>query len=70
MGEVKNTGSTGIKFAQIIATVYDANNQTVGTGTTFTTPTDIPAGQSAPFDLMLQPSGLTEAGSHKTTSRF
>lgn len=52
VGEVKSTGSTGIKFAQIIATISDANNQTVGTGTTVTSPTDIPAGQSAPFDLI------------------
>jgi hypothetical protein len=53
--DVKNGGYTGIKFAQIIATIYDADNQTVGTGTTFTTSTDIPAGQFAPYDLMLQP---------------
>ena len=64
-GEVKNTGATGIKFAQIIATVYDANNQTVGTGMTFTTPTDIPPGQSAPFDLMLQPGDLIGAANIK-----
>ncbi len=65
VGEVKNTGSTGIKFAQIIATIYEANNQTVGTGMTFTTTTDIPAGQSAPFDLILQPSDLTGAAAIK-----
>lgn len=45
VGEVKNGGYTGIKFAQIIATVYYANYQTVGNCTTFTTPTDIPASQ-------------------------
>ena len=56
MAEVKTTGSTGIKFAHIIATVYDTSNQSVGTGMTFTTPAEIPASQSAPFDLKLKPS--------------
>ena len=61
IGEVRNTGPTEIKFAQVIATVYNANYQTVGTSYTFTNPKDIPAGESAPFDLMLQPTDLNGA---------
>jgi hypothetical protein len=58
IGEVKNNGTDTIRFAKITATYYDVQNNTIGTDFTFTDPTDIPVGSSAPFDLLLQSSDI------------
>ncbi|MGA9927168.1 MAG: hypothetical protein WBP96_01055 [Nitrososphaeraceae archaeon] len=43
---------------EIISTIYNANNQTLGSTFAFTNPTDLTPGQSAPFDLTLRGSGM------------
>lgn len=48
---MKNNSPDTITFAKVTATYYDDQNKTIGTDFTFTDPMNIPAGQSAPFDL-------------------
>lgn len=61
VGEVQNNGDQPAGFTKITGTVYDATNATVGTGFTFTDPTDVPAHNSAPFSLLLQPEDIQGA---------
>ncbi|MGA9942021.1 MAG: FxLYD domain-containing protein [Nitrososphaeraceae archaeon] len=58
VGEVKNNGSIMAHYVEIISTIYNANNQTLGSTFAFTNPTDLTPGQSAPFDLTLRGSGM------------
>jgi hypothetical protein len=51
LGEVLNKGSEPASAVEIIATLYDLNNQVIGTRAAYTTPSTIPSGQSAPFEL-------------------
>jgi hypothetical protein len=53
VGEVKNNSPTIAQFVQVTGTFYDSNNRVVGTQFTYTNPSDIGAGQKAPFDLIL-----------------
>jgi hypothetical protein len=53
VGEVENKGIEAAKFMKIIGTVYNAQDQVVGTKSTFTDPETIEIGQTAPFDLMI-----------------
>jgi hypothetical protein len=53
IGEVENNTHNIKQFVQVIATFYDDNNKVVGTSNTYTTPTDLKPGETAPFDLML-----------------
>jgi hypothetical protein len=53
IGEVINKGTETAKFMKIIATVYNSQNQTIGTEYTFTDPNSIEPGQSAPFKMTL-----------------
>jgi hypothetical protein len=53
LGEVTNQGAEVTNFAKISGTFYNDQNKVVGTGFTFTEPSDLAPGQSAPFDLLL-----------------
>ena len=53
VGEVQNNGATNAQFVQVTGTFYDNNNQVVGTHFTYTNPSDIPAGDKAPFEIIL-----------------
>lgn len=53
VGEVQNNTTTNAQFVQVTGTFYDSNNQVVGTQFTYTNPSDIAAGDKAPFDLTL-----------------
>ena len=53
VGEVQNNSPTNAQFVQVTGTFYDNNNQVVGTQFTYTNPSDIGAGEKAPFDLTL-----------------
>jgi len=49
-GEVVNTGSTPAEYVKIVATLYDAAGNVVGTDFTYTSLDMIPAGGSSPFE--------------------
>jgi hypothetical protein len=51
IGEIRNTDSVSADFVEIIATFYDATNSTLGSDFTFTDPSDLDPGQSAPFEM-------------------
>lgn len=53
LGEVTNQGSEATQYAKVSGTFYNDQNKVVGTGFTFTEPSDLQPGQSAPFDLLL-----------------
>ncbi len=50
-GQVNNTGSSDAHYVKVIITLYDPKGNVVGSATTYTNPTDIPAGENAPFDI-------------------
>ena len=49
-GEVFNNGTGVAKFVEIYVTFYDLNKNVLATGSIFTTPSDIYAGEAAPFE--------------------
>lgn len=53
LGEVTNQGTETTQYAKVSGTFYNDQNRVVGTGFTFTDPSDLQPGQSAPFDLLL-----------------
>ena len=53
VGEVKNNSPTAVSFVQVSGTFYDINNKVVGTTFSYTNPSDIVPGGTAPFDLTL-----------------
>ena len=48
-GDIQNTGTTDAKFVKAVITLYDSNNRIVGALSSYTDPSTIPAGVSAPF---------------------
>jgi hypothetical protein len=50
-GEVKNNGTQSIDVVQVITTFYDANNMTLGNDITYSNPSTLQPGQSAPFSI-------------------
>ncbi len=53
IGEVENNTPNVIQYVKVTGTFYDNNNKVVGTSFTYTDPTDLAAGETAPFDLIL-----------------
>ena len=48
VGEIKNKGDEGVSFVKIVATFYDKNGIVIGTDYTYTDPSDINSGRTAP----------------------
>jgi hypothetical protein len=53
VGEVTNNGPDVSKFTKVSGTFYDDQNKIVATGFTYTDPSDLGPGQSAPFDMIM-----------------
>ncbi len=53
VGEIKNNGDEDVSFVKIIGTFYDKDGIVIGTDFTYTDPTDIKAGRTAPYSLTL-----------------
>lgn len=53
VGEVINESFQILRFVEVIATFYDANNMVLGTDFTFTSPSTLQPGQRAPFDIIV-----------------
>lgn len=53
VGEVINESYQLVRFVEITATFYDANNRVIGTDFTFTNPSTLQPGQRAPFDMII-----------------
>ena len=50
-GEIENNGTKSLDFVEVTATFYDATNSILGSDHTFTQPTTLEPGQTAPFKL-------------------
>jgi len=53
VGEVKNNSPSTANFVKVIGTFYDSNDQVVATDFTYTNPSDISSGGTAPFEITL-----------------
>jgi hypothetical protein len=60
VGEVQNTGSEEKEFVEVIATLYDDENNVIGTDNTFTRPSTISPEESAPFEFMIGQSDVSD----------
>ncbi|NQE53084.1 hypothetical protein C5S29_05785 [ANME-1 cluster archaeon GoMg3.2] len=58
VGEVKNNGVSASSYVKLVSTYYDAKGEVIGTDFTYTDPSDIDAGDSAPFELSSYPRKL------------
>ena len=56
VGEIKNIGVQDATFVEVVCTFYDAGGGVVATSFTYTDPTDLSAGQTAPFEILLEKS--------------
>ncbi|MDN5868996.1 MAG: FxLYD domain-containing protein [Candidatus Nitrosocosmicus sp.] len=59
VGEVLNTGSNDKEFVRVIATLYDKQNNVIGTQFTYTDPSTIQSEESAPFKLIIGESDVS-----------
>ncbi|MDN5846301.1 MAG: FxLYD domain-containing protein [Candidatus Nitrosocosmicus sp.] len=59
VGEVHNAASTEKEFVEVIATLYDEDNNVIGTDNTFTKPSTISSQESAPFEFMIGQSDVS-----------
>jgi hypothetical protein len=52
-GELKNTGTTDIKYLKIITHIYDSNNQTIAVGDTYADENLLRPGDTSLFTLYI-----------------
>jgi hypothetical protein len=60
VGEVVNTGSDNTEFVKVVATFYDEGGTVIETDYTYTDPSDLAAGQLAPFEITLADEDIAE----------
>ena len=53
VGEIKNKGDEEVTFVKIIGTFYDKDDIVIGTDYTYTDPSDIKPGRTAPFSMTI-----------------
>jgi len=64
VGEVKNTGTQAATFVMVVGAFYDSTGGVIAAEFTFTNPSDLAAGQTAPFEIIV----LNETQSDKISS--
>lgn len=57
-GEVTNTGTEAVTFVKLVAAMYDSTGALVDTDFTYTDPSDLSPGQTAPFEFMIDTDDL------------
>ena len=60
VGEVRNGGSEATEFVKVVATFYDETGQVINTDFTYTDPSDLAAGQSAPFEVTVTDEDISD----------
>lgn len=60
VGEVVNGGTDDTEFVKVVATFYDETGRVIDTDFTYADPTDVPAGQSAPFELIVTDEDISD----------
>jgi hypothetical protein len=61
VGEVKNNGATQSTYVKVVCTYYDSAGKVMGKSYTFTDPSDLGLGDTAPFELSSYPRIITPA---------
>lgn len=72
VGEVKNNSPNSVRFVKIIGTFYDSSNQVVATDFTYTNPTNIDSGGTAPFEIILSSASIpiSQISNYKLTGTY
>ena len=52
-GEVLNSSTQPARLVEVSATLYDSNKNVIGTGNTFTTPSDIQPSHKSHFEIII-----------------
>lgn len=52
VGQVTNAGTTTSSFTQLVVTFYDSSGKVIDAATTFSSPTDLQAGETGSFDAL------------------
>jgi hypothetical protein len=60
VGQVVNGGSEATEFVKVVATFYDETGRVIDTDYTYTDPSDLASGQSAPFEIRLTDEEISE----------
>jgi hypothetical protein len=60
VGELVNGGSEATENVKVIATLYGEAGQAIGTDFTYADPSDLPTGQSAPFEITVNDGDLSD----------
>ena len=60
VGEVVNGGAEDTEFVKVAATFYDENGRVIEADYTYTDPSDVGAGQSAPFEITVLDEDISE----------
>jgi len=58
VGEVKNDGNRKSTYVKIVVSYYDSTGKVIGKSFTFTDPTDIDVGDTAPFSISSYPNKI------------
>ena len=53
VGEVLNNGSGNRELVKVVVTLYDGNNNVIGTELSYTNPSDLFSKQTAPFEIII-----------------
>jgi len=67
VGEIENLATGGTTYVKVIATCYDESGTVINEGLTFTNPSEIEAGQKAPFDITIYDDNLELVTSYELT---
>lgn len=68
-GEIKNTGTTTADDVIVIATFYDSTGTVVGRDWEWTSPSDLPAGETGTFDVeLIYDSQIAKVASYSLTA--
>ena len=60
IGQVTNGGTRNTEYVKVTATFYDENGGVIDTDYTYTDPSDLAAGQSAPFEIRTSDEEIAE----------
>jgi hypothetical protein len=60
IGQITNGGTSSTEYVKVTATFYDENGRVIDTDYTYTDPSDLAAGQSAPFEIRTSDEEIAE----------
>lgn len=68
VGEVENIATGKATYVKVIATCYDEADKVVDVSFTFSNPSDIEAGQKAPFEILIMSEKVETVASYELTA--